>query len=59
MATLHVIYDPTDRLQIGPPDRLPPKIKFIAMKCDDLPEPEGVAELAGELAEMLLEQISK
>jgi hypothetical protein len=56
MITYHVIYDPTNTITVGPPDRLPRGVKFIAMKADG-PAVERVEETVGKLAKLLLEQL--
>lgn len=59
MATIHVVYDPTDRLQSGPPkgaEHAFRDIKFVVMKCDDL-SARDTANLAAELSFLLLDQI--
>ena len=57
MATFHVIYDPTDRIQVGPPDRLPAGVKFIAMKCEQPPEKPEIGATVGALTRLLLERL--
>ena len=57
MATFHVIYDPSDRIHVGPPDKLPVDARFIAMKVDDPVENKDIGELVGNLSRLLLEQL--
>lgn len=59
MATIHVVYDPHDRLRSTPPagaEHAYRDIKSIVMKCDDL-SARDTANLAAELSFLLLDQI--
>lgn len=62
MATIHVMYDPSDRLGILPPDDLRTQwpwseIKFVTLKCDDPETDEQIEALARDLAKLLLKQL--
>lgn len=61
MATFHVIYDPTDLLQMPPHDRLTQRpfkdMRFVVLKRDDPETNEQIAALAQELATLLLKQL--
>jgi hypothetical protein len=58
-ATIHVIYDPTNKVQVGPPDKLPIGVRFIAMKCDvdHSTTDRARGDLVQKLARLLLEQL--
>lgn len=58
MSSLHILYDPTDRLEIEPElVRLGVKVARLPIP-DDL-EGRDIYEVARKLAELLLEQINR
>lgn len=57
MPKLHVIYDPTDKLQSHHPD-LPKAIKVAVIPIAEDVDPKDFAKLAAHIAELLLEQFA-
>lgn len=55
MPKLHVIYDPTDKLQTHHPD-LPKEIKMAAMDVTESMSNDELEIVINTLAELLLEQ---
>lgn len=57
MATIHILYDPNDRLRPGFPDDTAGRfseIKFAVLKRDPPESPDKIKEVAAELAELLI-----
>lgn len=57
MATFRVIYDPDDRIQVHS-DKLP-RIRFATLKTDEPETPLEAQTIARNLANLLLEQLTK
>lgn len=56
MTTLHVVYDPTDRLRIDPP-ALGQGVKVASVPIANDLEGQDIYHVARRLAELLLEQL--
>lgn len=58
MATIHVIFDPTDKIVAPPLERRPKGMCFIALSVSDLIEDDDeIAAVTKQLATLLLEQM--
>lgn len=56
-ATLHVVYDPTNTIQLY--DKYPPGVRFVSLKSDidHATTDKAIGALAERLAKLLLEQL--
>jgi hypothetical protein len=57
MATLHIVYDPTDKLQPATTDLNPLGLKFAAMPLRDDLSGQDIYAIARRVSELLLEQL--
>jgi hypothetical protein len=59
VSTLHIVYDPTDRLQVLPDCERALDLKIARLSIADDLESQDIYALARRLAELLLEQLPR
>lgn len=58
MPTIHVIYDPSDRIQMPPKDKLPRGIEAVLLLVGDTLTPEEVRDTTAKLLELLMARLA-
>lgn len=58
MPTIHVIYDPHDRVTLGGPDRVPRGIEFAMMNVPERLTPDVVLEITKTLLDLLMKRLT-
>jgi hypothetical protein len=58
MPTIHVIYDPSDRIQMPPKDKLPRGIEAVLLLVGDRLTPEEAKTTTAKLLDLLMERLT-